>query len=266
MAQSKHYTERFFRFENDDGAKSIVGNKHYHGVFEVYYLVQGSCHYFIDNRCYDITAGDLVLIPEGVIHHTAYSDGYHSRKLMYFSRSLIPSPVSDRLPSLLYVYRSAALADDIREIFKTLEREHNSPDPYSDSVIASSVNLLFCLMARNENEYPDSSGESEYVTAAVEYIRKSFTERVTLCEAARAVSVSPEHLSRIFKRETGFTFSEYLTLIRLKRAEELLRADRSASVSEIAYACGFNDSNYFSERFKAHYGTPPARYRREHSV
>ena len=79
---------------------------------------------------------------------------------------------------------------------------------------------------------------------------------------ARMRSVSPEHLSRTFKRETGFGFNEYLTLVRLQHAELMLR-DRSAkSISDIAYSCGFNDSNYFSDRFKKAYGIPPLRYRK----
>ena len=57
-------------------------------------------------------------------------------------------------------------------------------------------------------------------------------------------------------------FSEYLTLVRLKNAEELLKSDMSLSVTEIAYASGFNDSNYFSEKFKSYYGVSPKKYRK----
>ena len=76
------------------------------------------------------------------------------------------------------------------------------------------------------------------------------------------LSVSAEHLSRSFKRETGFGFKEYITLLRLKNAEELLKTRKNMSISEIAFLCGFNDSNYFSDKFKRTYGISPLNFRK----
>ena len=78
---------------------------------------------------------------------------------------------------------------------------------------------------------------------------------------AKLHSVSSEHLSRTFKRETGFGFSEYLTLVRLQKAEYMLRNEPGRSVCEIAYACGFNDSNYFSDKFRRSYGHSPSKFK-----
>ena len=78
---------------------------------------------------------------------------------------------------------------------------------------------------------------------------------------SRLHAVSAEHLSRTFKKETGFGFSEYLTLVRLQKAEYMLRNEPGRSVCEIAYACGFNDSNYFSAKFKQTYGKAPSKFK-----
>ena len=83
-----------------------------------------------------------------------------------------------------------------------------------------------------------------------------------LTDVAEEVSISPEHLSRVFKKETGFGFSEYLSLVRLQKAEELLKSEKDLSISEVAYHCGFNDSNYFSEKFKRSYGVSPLKYKK----
>ena len=71
------------------------------------------------------------------------------------------------------------------------------------------------------------------------------------------------YFCRVFKKSTGFGFSEYLTLYRLKQAEILLLEESTKSVSEIAYSCGFNDSNYFANRFKKIYGITPSKLRHE---
>ncbi len=262
MAQK--YPEKYFRFESDINAKPIVGHRHYHDAFEIYYLEDGECRYFIDNKSYDVKQGDLILVPEGVIHHTAYRDGIHSRKLLYCSRSVIPSSVAQKLSSMLYLYRNESISCEIKKIFDDIEKESSLSDDFSNGVIAAKVELLFFLLARNENTCSSVSEGNEYVSAAIEYVRKNFRHDVRLARIAKEISVSAEHLSRMFKKETGFGFCEYLTLVRLKSAEELLINDPSMPISEIAYACGFNDSNYFCEKFKKSYGTSPLKYRRTH--
>lgn len=263
MSLGKQHAEKYFRFENSGDAKSIVDNKHYHTAFEIYYLEDGLCRYFIDNKCYDVSAGDIVLIPEGVIHHTTYQGEYHRRRLIYCSRSFIPNAVTEKLSSMTYIYRNSSVSEDVKKIFNIIEREYSSPDRYSSGIISTQTELLFYLLARNKNEYPSSSEGNEYVSAAIGYVREHLTDGVKLSDAARAVSVSPEHLSRIFKQNTGLGFSEYVTLLRLRKAEELLRGNGRMSVSEVAYACGFNDSNYFSEKFKRSYGLSPIKYRKQ---
>ena len=86
---------------------------------------------------------------------------------------------------------------------------------------------------------------------------------ITLSSVAHTLSVSFEHLSRIFKKETGFGFNEYLTLVRLKEAERMLRNEPGLKISEVAFGVGFNDSNYFSYNFKAHFGVSPKNMRKK---
>ena len=78
---------------------------------------------------------------------------------------------------------------------------------------------------------------------------------------AEMFSVCPEHFSREFKKETGFGFCEYLNLLRLKKAEQLLKQNDKIRVSEVSEMVGFNDSNYFSLKFKKMYGTSPKNIR-----
>ena len=70
-------------------------------------------------------------------------------------------------------------------------------------------------------------------------------------------SVTPVHFSRMFKKETGFGFCEYINILRLQKAETLISQSSTPSVTQIAAECGFADSNYFSVKFKKMYGTSP---------
>lgn len=99
------------------------------------------------------------------------------------------------------------------------------------------------------------------IDSTVKYMRENFTGDIKLSALARMRSVSPEHLSRTFKSCVGIGFSEYLTLLRLEHAKEMIKNEPNKTISEIAYECGFNDGNYFSYRFKKMYGVSPSKLR-----
>lgn len=93
-------------------------------------------------------------------------------------------------------------------------------------------------------------------------MNENFAQALTLKSAAQMLHLSNSHLSRIFKKYTGFGFLEYLTILRIENAKHLLE-DTSMSVSEIASECGFNDSNYFSSAFKSQTGISPLQYNKK---
>ena len=68
------------------------------------------------------------------------------------------------------------------------------------------------------------------------------------------------YLSRLFKKETGETFLDYLTKFRLKKACILL-TQNEYRIYEIASEVGINDSGYFSQVFRKYYGMTPSEYR-----
>ncbi len=96
---------------------------------------------------------------------------------------------------------------------------------------------------------------------ALAFIAAHYTQQLTLEQVAEQVALSPTYFSRIFKQETGYTFVEYLTRLRLEKVKRLLRTTR-LSLAEISYAVGYQNPNYLSERFKVLEGMTPSAYRR----
>ena len=238
--------------------------RHYHNSFEIYYLKDGECSYFIDNRSYDVRVGDIVLIPEGVIHKTNYDPlKWHTRILINCSSSFVPKSVLPIIPSMIYIYRNAEVAKEAEALLAKIAEEYERQDDFRDEALKCLTYELFFLLARNINERSDVSAGSKFIEETVKCIQKNYMNDITLSDMAKLHSVSPEHLSRTFKKETGFGFSEYLTLVRLQKAEYMLRNEPGMTVCEIAYACGFNDSNYFSDKFKKNYGASPSKVKRK---
>jgi two-component system response regulator YesN len=95
---------------------------------------------------------------------------------------------------------------------------------------------------------------------ALAFISSNLQRRLSLADCARACNLSPCEFSRRFHAEHGVSFSEYLLRQRVERAAALLaHADRS--VSEAAYAAGFNDLSYFARVFRRFVGMPASAYR-----
>ena len=83
-----------------------------------------------------------------------------------------------------------------------------------------------------------------------------------LQDVAGEVHLSQSHFSTVFAQETGLTFTQYLTALRIGKAKELLEATEMRS-SQIAQEVGYNDSHYFSYLFKKTTGVTPSDYRRQ---
>jgi AraC-like DNA-binding protein len=92
------------------------------------------------------------------------------------------------------------------------------------------------------------------------YCAERGTNAVPLAELARAVGVSPTHLCRRFKQETGLTLSAYRLRQRIEQAKALL-ADRQRQVCEVAFAVGFGSAAHFNRVFRRVVGCAPSQYR-----
>lgn len=252
-----------FYFHRDaviDKLESFVSRKHYHNHFEIYYIDEGSCCYFIDNKSYQLLPGDIIFVPAGVVHNTEYKNTIHTRLLVSCSEWYMPMSVRHLFFETPFHFRNSDLSHAIKEVLLEIEEEYANPDDYSIESFRSYMYRLFIMIAKSVELNTARKNDKHYIEDAIEFMQGNYTSNITLPEVAGRFFVSPEHFSRIFKRETGFNFSEYLNLLRLKRAETLLRQLNTAPITQIAQSCGFNDSNYFSVQFKKLYGVSPKRF------
>ena len=96
-------------------------------------------------------------------------------------------------------------------------------------------------------------GASAHVLRAIEYIHQNYAQDISLATAAQALHISGEHLSRLFKKETGVSFSQYVNHHRIQLAQRLMKEEhlRAADVYELV---GFRSLNYFMRAYKKSVG------------
>ena len=108
---------------------------------------------------------------------------------------------------------------------------------------------------------PQCARDTSLIGEIRRYVQRNYASDVTedlLCER---FSCSKSYFSHGFKKNTGKTFRQYLTDLRIDHAKQLLERS-SLTVTQIAFSVGFNDSNYFSNVFKSRVGVSPRKYRK----
>lgn len=103
---------------------------------------------------------------------------------------------------------------------------------------------------------------SEMIDDTMTLIQNSYASPLIVEAIARSFSISPAHLCRIFKAQTGMSIKEYIIRQRLRSAIKLMRKPDMA-ISQIAAMVGIPDPYYFSRLFKSRYNISPSQYRRD---
>jgi YesN/AraC family two-component response regulator len=138
-----------------------------------------------------------------------------------------------------------------REKLKDLVAQANSW-----KVILSTMEEAYQLIA----DSPTQQGYGRHVAKAMSFIEENYGTITGLNEVAKLLFLSPEHLSRLFKVETGQNFISYLNHYRLMKAKQLLE-QTDMKVHQIAEKVGYSSLSYFSKLFKESFGINPFRYR-----
>lgn len=235
---------------------------HYHDHYEIYFLTKGSVRYFVENRIFDLSEGDAILIPPHVIHKTATLENSSVERIVIaFTNEFILSPPSDRIFSCFdkFYFKNPP----VRELIFKAEEEFLRADRYSEELLSSYIREILIRLTRlNEKTFQEHPSHNySTVQRVVQYISENYHTDLSLTMLSSMFNLSESHFSRLFKAYTGFGLNEYIALVRVKNAEALLCTTK-ISVTDISNMCGFNSSSYFTAVFRKIKGTTPAKLRK----
>ena len=106
---------------------------------------------------------------------------------------------------------------------------------------------------------------SKQIVKAIEYVSEHLHNRVLLSDAAEYLEISEAYLSRLFKEETGISFSDYVSQQKIEAAANLLRYSNYTD-AEISNLFSFSSQSYFIKIFRKHTGMTPKAYKRKYNM
>ncbi len=245
---------------------------HSHNYFEIFYILQGNTRFFVDDKLFDLHAGDYLLIPPLKVHYNRYIT-QTNRINIYFRRKdllrgnefVIPGLDQKYLDHVSLYHTPSGHADLLEKSIDRMLHEDHIIDANTEAMMQLLLQEFFILTERYSTSY---DGYSQQMTLegdltiqdAAKYISENYHLPITLNYLAEQSGMSPSYFSKRFHLITGMGMKEYLTYVRLTHAEaELLSTNHT--IKEIAENSGFSDSNYFKDAFKKEYGYSPRNYR-----
>jgi len=246
---------------------------HMHDEWELYFLISGQRRYFMGHSIYDISPGNIVLVPSMQLHRTVNlgNKGY-DRYITYFSPGyiarfleLIGCEKSDVLINGGCFHLPRNIAWQIQKSLEQMEQEFSElnqwTQPTANQILSS---MLLSVLRYGKQKEPCQEETADNIQTVARYISEHYAEAMTLDDAAQLAHMEKTYFSRRFKALTGFGFLEYLTQTRIRAAEQLL-SETELSIVDIAELTGFSCSNYFGDVFRRYKGISPTAYRIETS-
>lgn len=208
-----------------------------------------------------LSRGDVVYFRKG----EAYTWWTHPKDLLSHYWVDLDGPLAktlfDSIPQDECVLRRGKIPAHEIDCLERLMALYEEPSPHT---LWGALSLFFELWQsleigwseRRRHAPPLDSGSHLLAQRAKAFIDAHFAEDVHLKEIASSVSVTPEHLSAVFRKEYGMSPYEYVIECRLSAATRLLR--KGATVKEAAASVGYLDAGYFARLYRKKRGTPPS--------
>lgn len=249
---------------------------HWHDAQEIIVPLEENFSVTVQNVSYLLQPGDILLIPPGELHSieapSAGSRFIFLLELNFFgqfgdflrTRTLLSSPVLINADTCPEIYET-----EISLIMQTASHYWGSSPSKLLLIYACLMNLyahytdyrIDKAASANRNPGHFRTGmSSEKIIRLLEYLQLHYAEAISLEEAARQTSLSKFYFTRIFKQQTGQTFYEYLSFLRMQAAESYLK-DTAVPVADIAAACGYANVSSFNRTFRKYRECSPSEYR-----
>ena len=244
---------------------------HDHSAVEILLTLEGMVTYTIEDKIYQVRKGEILIVPPDMLHSLSMGEG-SSRYLFLFESDAIMA-MRDLKAMASYFHKPFHLRDGsdahvrIRELLLRAREAYEKREMMWNTMCYSCILRVYATLGqRYLSGIKPRTGDnmrnmdSEVINAVMTYINNHYREELSLEDVARFAGFSRYYFSRSFKRQTGYSFKDYLCQKRLQVAMDLLiRTNRS--MRDVAIESGFGSVATFNRVFREKKGCTPTQYR-----
>ena len=263
-----------------DALPGHVNQWHWHDELQFLLCTSGKICVTVEKDSFFLSAGDALFINADLLHTTrACEDTSAAYATLNIDLQLLTSFPGSRIEQLyLQPFRtdrsltSVTLSSDIlwqkdilSHIHQIIQHLQDQPPACELLVCAELYNIWALLIchARSSSQTPALLHHHE-IKQVLQYLHLNYAAPLSLDTLALAVNHNKSSLCRLFKQDLHCTITAYLTAYRLAKSQELL-LQTDLSVTDIAYACGFQDTSYYIRRFREAMHCTPLQWRKQYT-
>lgn len=266
----KLYNGKSLLEDNVSKHTSII-SKHWHSSIEIFYVFTGRVSLWVNSEKYELCNDNLIVININEIHSAQNLENGNGVLLQIpyeFVKIYYPNidSISFICNSVLETNNSEKYSK-LKNILKEIDNVYNEG---KEGYVLKSYSLLFDILfelvtnfskSRPDKESIKSKKNLDRLTKIIEHIKDNKKSDLSLDMVAEKFNLTPQYLSKYFKKYMGISYIKYLNSLRLESAyKELVNTD--LSITHIAIENGFPDTKAFTKIFKEVYGVNPREYRR----
>ena len=290
MARKKKDTMEFRFYEIPQGESALVLygdswvrvyghdelNLHFHNLTEIGICRYGDGNMYLDSEVYRYHDGTLTVIPENFPHITV-SDGENPNfwEYIFFDLKSIVEEIFPQNP----VYQSKVIESlnktamfmgedkdgELTVIINSIIEEAKKKKPYYQKKISFFLKTLVIDLVRKsdvqiEDEQSVKGTNMAQIAAALDYVNKNYDKPMKANDLAGICSMSETHFRRIFEEYINMSPMDYVNLIRIQRACDLMKKSND-SMDMVATKCGFATTSTFNRNFKKYLDTSPYQWK-----
>jgi len=252
---------------------------HWHKHTELVYILKGKALIYINGDSFRCCQGEIAYIPNSSLHtiipdenskycailigdtvFNNFSFDVHYKEyvnLFLDNYDIMPFVILKNLDYYI----------SIKSIIDEIINEISNRDKGYQLAIKSCICKFFVYIVRFvpyiEMPFDESKNEKiKNLKRVLDFIDENYQNKITISEMTKLTNFSPQHFCRIFKAYTGKTLVEYVTMIKLENAKQLI-VKTDLPITQIASICGFCNANYFDRVFKKYFNSKPSDIRKK---
>lgn len=241
--------------------------EHHHDFYEIVIVEHGTGTHVFNGQPYTLSGGSVCFVRDHDRHLYEHTENLCLTNILYRAPDafcflsgldkLLPQEQDGNYPSHWRV--NQPVLQQVRGLIDQFEKIGEAADTHA--VANREILFMQLLVLLRKGSMMEGASNSEgRLNQLMAWLEDHFAEDICWEQLASQFTLSLRTLHRQLKQQTGMTPQRYLNRLRLMKARHLLRHGE-ASVTEIAFQCGFGDSNHFSTLFKREFSWSPREIR-----